>query len=148
VAKANYDLNAIADALAATWSDMDTQTVAGDMIPLSSYSEVPGVVNVPAIAIELDDINWDVSMGRGADSMSFLAYMIVSEVDSVDAQRLIRQALSTAGLYERLKDTLEANQTLGGLVSYAVATGTRSIGRINYGGLDYQGATLEIVVMS
>lgn len=145
---ASYDLNAVADALAATWSDMNTQTVDGDMIPLSSYSEVPGTVNVPAIAVELDDITWDVTMARGADSVSFLAYMMVSEVDSTDAQRLIRQALSTGGLANKLKDALEANQELGGLVSYAVATGTRSIGRINYGGIDYQGATLEIVVMS
>lgn len=143
-----YDLNAVADALAAVWADMDTQTVDSQMVPLSTYSEVPGVANVPALAIELDDMTWDVSMDRGADTFSFLAYMLVAQVDSRDAQRLIRQALSTGGLANKLKDKLVAAQTLGGLVSYAHMTGTRSIGVINYGGVDYQGATLEIVVMS
>jgi len=145
---ASYDLNAIADALAGVWQSMNTHTVDGTMIPLSVYSEVPGVVNVPALAIELDDIAWDQSMGRGADQISFLAYLIVSQADSVDAQRLLRQALSTAGLANKLKDKLVASQSLGGLVSYAHMPGTRSVGVINYGGVDYQGATLEIVVMS
>jgi hypothetical protein len=84
----------------------------------------------------------------GADTFTFLAYMIVSQADSVDAQRLIRQALSTGGLATAVKDKLVNNQKLGGLVSYAHMSGTRSIGVINYGGVDYQGATLEIVVMS
>lgn len=145
---ANYDLNAIADALQGTWQSMDTQTVSAEVVPLSVYSEVPGTVNVPALAIELDDIAWDESMGRGADSFRFLAYLIVAQVDSEDGQRLIRQALSTGGLVSTLKDVLVANQRLGGLVSYAHMPGTRSIGVINYGGVDYQGATLEIEVMS
>lgn len=143
-----YDLNAIADALQGVWQGMDTQVVDGTMVPLSAYSEVPGTLNVPAVAIELDDIAWDQSMGRGADQMSYLAYLIVSQADDVAGQRLIRQALSTGGLLDKLKDKLVANQTLGGLVSYAHMPGTRSIGAINYGGVDYQGATLEIVVMS
>lgn len=144
----DYDLNDIADAIAATFQGLSLWTVDTDVIPLTVYSEVPGVANVPALAIELDDVTYDVTMGRGADSFAFLAYVLVASADSPDAQRLIRRVLSSRGLYARLKDALEANQTLGGLVSYAIMTGTRSIGAVNYGGLDYQGATIEITVMS
>lgn len=145
---ASYDLNAIADALAATWAELDTQTVDGNMVPLSTYAEVPGQANVPAVAVELDALDWDVSMGRGADTFTFLAHLLVSSVDSRDGQRAVRQALSTGGVADKLKDKLLANQTLGGRVSYATMTRTRAVGDVVYGGVDYLGATIEIEVMS
>jgi len=145
---AAYDLNAIADALAAVFQGMDTRTFDGDQEVVTSVSTAAGVANVPAIVIELDDITWDITMARGADSFVFLAYLLVSSADSPGGQRLVRQLLSTGGLADRIKDALDSDQTLGGLVSYAVATGTRTIGNINYAGADYLGATIEIQVVA
>lgn len=144
----SYDLNAIADALAATWANLDTLTIDSQMVPMSAYSEVPGEATIPAVAVELDSMSYDESMARGADAFVFLVHLIISSADSRSGQRLVRQALSTGGVANKLKDKLEANQRLGGLVSYAVVTRTRSIGDISYGGVDYLGATLEVEVMS
>lgn len=143
---ADYDLNEIADALAAVWSNMGTLDYDGVDRTVTSLSEIDGSMEPPAIGIELDDLNWDITMSRGADEFTFLAYLIVGSGDSGSGQRLVRQLLSTGGLLDKLKDKLEASKTLGGLVSYANLTTPRSIGRITWAGVDYQGAILEIEV--
>jgi hypothetical protein len=145
---ADYDLNEIADALANAVQGLDTYVIDGQQQDITATGDVQGVANVPAIAFELDDIDWDITMARGADAFVFLAYVMVSSADNPSGQRLVRQLLSTGGLAGRVKDALEQAGTLGGLVSYAVATGTRTIGNINYAGVDYQGAVLEIEVVA
>lgn len=145
---ADYDLNEIADALATAVQGLDAYVISGVQQEVTATGDVPGVANVPAIAIELDDIDWDITMARGADAFTFLAFLLASSADNPSGQRLVRQLLSTGGLAGRVKDALEADKTLGGLVSYAVATGTRTIGNINYGGVDYQGATIVIEVVA
>jgi hypothetical protein len=145
---ADYDLNEIADALALAVQGLDTYVIYGQQEEITATADAPGVANVPAIVFELDDVAWDTTMARGSDSFTFLAYLIVSSADSRSGQRLVRQLLSTGGLAGRVKDALEVDTTLGGLVSYAVASGTRTIGNINYAGVDYQGATIVIEVMA
>lgn len=145
---ADYDLNAIADALAARFAGLDTgQEYTGVTLSVDSDADASGSVNVPALIIELDDITYDVSMGRGADSAVFLGYFLVSNADSPSGQRTLRAMLSSDGVLPRLKDALETDTTLSGAVSYAQMSGTRSIGNINYGGVAYLGAVLEIEVM-
>jgi hypothetical protein len=144
---AGYDLNAIADALADQLGSLQAGQYDGQQQMVTVTSEVTGVASVPAIGIELDTVNWDVTMARGADAFVFLAYLLVSTAESPDGQRLIRSLLSTGGLATSVKDTIEANRTLGGLVSYAVATRVRSIGAIKYAGVDYLGAVIEIEVV-
>lgn len=144
---ADYDFNAIADALAGVWSGMSTLDYDTVDRTVSTLAEIDGSMEPPAIGIELDDVTWDLSMGRGADSATFLGYLIAGSGDSASGQRLVRQMLSTGGLVSRLKDMLEQDKTLGGLVAYANLTTTRSIGRITWAGVDYQGAILEIEVM-
>lgn len=143
-----YDLNDIAEALAEVFSTVDSWAIGGQTADVTATPEAAGVTNTPGIVIELDDITWDVSMGRGADTFTFLAYLFVSTADSGSGQRLTRQLLSTGGAVQRLKDALEADKTLGDRVSFAHMTGTRSIGSINYAGVAYQGAILEIVMVS
>lgn len=145
---ADYDLNAIADALAAAVQGLDTDVIYGQQEEITASGDVPGTPNVPFMAFELDTLDWDTTMARGSDSFTFLAYVAVSSADSRSGQRLVRQLLSTGGLAGRIKDALEVDTTLGGLVSYAVASGTRTIGNINWAGVDYQGATIVIEVMA
>jgi hypothetical protein len=148
---ADYDLNEIADALATAVQGLDTYVIDGQQQEVTATGDVQGVANVPAIAFELDVVDWDITMARGADAFTFLAYLLVSSADSPSGQRLVRQLLSTGGLAGRVKDALnpaDGDRTLGGLVSYAHVTGTRTIGNINYAGADYQGAVLEIEVVA
>jgi hypothetical protein len=145
---ADYDLNAIADALAVATEELDTETYGGVATPLSTYSEVEGVVSAPALVFELDTVSYDLTAGRGADAAVFLGQLLVAEADSGTGQRLVRRVLSSGGEVDRIKDAIETDTTLGGLVSFVHFSGTRSIGRVTYNGIDYHGAVLvfEVVV--
>lgn len=150
-APASYDLNAIFDAMAAVFNGAETGAdLNGNAQTVTAYSEVVGSLQVPAVVLELDDIAWDENMGDGADGIQIAATVLVQTADAKTAQREMRTFLSrmpTAGV-ARLKALLEANPTLGGLVSYAVMGQARRIGTITYDGVDYLGAELIIGVMS
>jgi hypothetical protein len=148
---ANYDIGEIMDALASVFDGVETgDEIGGVAITLECHPEVTGQVEPPAIVLELDDQSWDLNMGHGADSFAIIALALVQFQDSDNAQRALWAFLSrkaSAGAV-RLKAALEADQTLGGLVSYAIMTGVRNIGIITYNGVDYLGAELLIEVVS
>jgi hypothetical protein len=150
-APANYELNEVFDALAATWDGLETGDEFGGVAEiLTCTSEVVGQVNVPAIVLELDDLDWDLNMADGADAFTIVATVLIKTQETKGAQRALRTFLSRrsgAGV-ARLKAALKANQSLGGLVSYAHMTSVRRVGLINYDAVDYQGAELVIEVVS
>jgi hypothetical protein len=86
----------------------------------------------------------DYDLNEIADALS----AAVQGLDAYVISGVQQEVTATGDVPGRVKDALEANETLGGLVSYAVATGTRTIGNINYGGVDYQGATIVIEVVA
>lgn len=146
-----YDLNEIFDALAAVFNGVATgATIGGVATTMMCLPEVGGQVNPPAMVLDLDDQQFDLNMGDGADTFTVIAALLVTFQDSEDAQRELRSFLSrkpTGGVM-RVKAALEANQTLNGLVSYAVMTGTRDIGIATYNNVDYLGAELVIEVVT
>lgn len=148
---ASYDLNEILDALAAIFQDMSTGLEFGGVEEkLTAYADVTSEPTTPAIVLEVDDIVWDESMGGGADTFIVLATILVQAADTVGAQRAMRSFLSrkpTSGMF-RIKTALEADRTLGGLVSYAHLARVRDIGQITYNDIRYLGADLVIEVMS
>lgn len=148
---ANYDLNDIFDALAATFNGVATGvTIEGVAQTMEAHSEVVGQVDAPAVVLELDDQNYDLNMGAGADSFAIVALLLLTDQDDSAAQRQLRSFISRkagSGLM-RLKTALEDNQDLGGIVSYAIMTNVRSVGHVIYGGIDYLGAELIIEVVS
>lgn len=145
---ADYDLNDVADALAARFNGVDGWIISGQQVEVTATAEAGGVANVPAAVLELDSVDWDVSMARGADAAVFLLYLLVSSSDSGSGQRLTRQLLSSGNLATSLRDSLDnGDRTLGGLISYAAMGSTRTIGVIDYAGARYLGATIEIAVM-
>lgn len=145
---ATYDLNAIADALEARFEGASMFQVNGLDVPLNVTSEVDGQVQIPALVILLDDIDWDLTFQRGADAFTFLVQVLLQSADSPGGQRILRSALSTGGVGTRIKDLLNQDKTLGGLVSYADMAGTRRIGNIQYSGIDYVGAEILIEVVA
>lgn len=145
---ATYDLNAIADALEARFEGVSMFQVNGLDVPLNVTSEVDGQVQIPALVILLDDIDWDLTFQRGADAFTFLVQVLLQSADSEGGQRILRSALSTGGVGTRIKDLLNQDKTLGGLVSYADMAGTRRIGNIQYSGIDYVGAEILIEVVA
>jgi hypothetical protein len=148
---AEYDIGEVMDALAGIWDGLPTgDEVGGVPITLECKAEVVAQVDAPSIVLELDDQTWDLNMGHGADALGIVALVLVTYQDMDQAQRKLWSFLSRkpgSGLV-RLKAALEADQTLGGLVSYAIMTGVRNIGIVTYGGVDYLGAEIPIEVMS
>lgn len=148
---AAYELEQVMDALAAVFNGVETgDEIGGVAVTMECHPEVTAQVQPPSMVLEIDDLNWDLNMGSGADSWTVTALALVTYQDMDSAQRLLWRFLSrkrTSGIM-RIKAALEANQTLGGLVSYAVLASVRNIGTINYAGVDYLGAELIIEVMS
>lgn len=144
---AAYDLNEVADALRDALQGQAMFTVGGIDVPLNAYSEIPGDPPVPGIVLELDDVDWDVTMDRGSDAAVFVATLLLQSADSPGGQRVLRSALSSGGPGAQIKDVLAQDKTLGGLVSYAEVAGTRNIGTISYAGQSYIGAEILIEVV-
>lgn len=148
---ASYEISEVMDALAATFNGVATgDLLAGVAQVISCSAEVPAQVSVPAIVLEIDDLDWDINMGAGADGFTVLATVLVQFQDMAGAQRELWRFLSrrsTAGV-ARLKAALVANQTLGDTVSYAIFSRVRNIGTIKYNGVDYLGAELIIEIVS
>lgn len=145
---ADYDLNAIADAMRDLFQGQIFLSVNGEGVPMNVFSEVEGQAAAPAMIIELDDVDYDLTFARGSDDFTFLVMVLLQSADSDGGQRTLRAALSSGGVGSKIKDILESDKTLGGLVSYADMTGTRRIGVIQYSGLAYIGAELVIEVVA
>lgn len=147
----NYDLNEIFDALAGVFNGVATgDEIGGVAITMEAHAEVPGQVDVPAVVLDFDDQAWDLNMGQGADEIGVVALLLVQYQEAEGAQRALRAFLSRkqgSGIMH-MKAALEADQTLGGLVSYAIMQRVRSIGIITFNGVDYLGAEIIIEVMS
>lgn len=147
----SYEIGEIMDALAGTFNGVATgDELAGVATTVSCQAEVPAQVSVPAVVLEIDDLDWDLNMGAGADGFTVLATVLVQVQDLAGAQREMWRFLSrrnTSGV-ARLKAALESNKTLNGLVSYAIFSRVRSIGTIKYNAVDYLGAELIIEIVS
>jgi hypothetical protein len=150
-APASYDLNAVFDALRELFNNLATgEDMSGQAQIITAYSEVVGNIQPPAIVLELDDIAWDRTMGEGEDEFSIMMTILVQDVDTAGAQRQLRSFLSRApgsGL-ARIKARLEADKTLGGLVSYVEMGSARQMGKITYDNVDYMGIALPLEVVS
>lgn len=148
---ASYDLNAVFDALQAVFDGLPTgEDIGGVAQQISAYSEVVPNVQVPAIVLELDDVAWDRTMGEGSDDFTIMMTILVQDVASPEAQRVLRSFLSRApgsGL-ARIQATLDENKTLGGLVSYVNMGTARQMGRITYDQVDYLGVSIPLEVVS
>lgn len=150
-APASYDLNAVFDALAERWNGLETgDEFSGVAQTITAYAEVVGNIQPPAIVLELDGINWDQTMNSGQDEFTILATILVKDIATGDAQRDLRSFLSRApgAGFQRIKNALEDDDTLGGLVSYVHMGQARQIGRITYDQVDYMGVALPLEVVS
>jgi hypothetical protein len=151
-APAAYEIEEIMDALAAVFDGIATgDTIRGVAQKISCTAEVPLQLNVPAVVLELDDLDWDLNMGAGADGFTVLVTVLVQAQEIQTAQRELWRFLSrknTAGV-ARMKAALEANKTLGSLVSYAIFSHVRNASTtVTYNSVDYLAAELIIEVVS
>lgn len=112
---------------------------------LRPYDTIPGTVNSPAAVVELESINYDSTMARGADDFQFVIRLVIgTAVDRVGQDKLDGYLAGSGSL--SVKTAVEADQTLGGIAHIAVVTGVRQYGLIEYAGVTYVGAELVVEV--
>lgn len=81
----------------------------------------------------------------GEASYLLRAILLVSEGDSASGQDNIDPYIATSGPSSILA-TLQANPSLGGVVSWAVLTQATGYGLINFAGIDYLGCHMIVSV--
>lgn len=112
---------------------------------LNSYDTVPGSVVTPAAIVEVATIDYDAAMGRGADDITLAVRLLVSAVVDDVAQGKLDAYLAGSGATS-VKAAIEADGTLGGRASFAVVPRVRTYGLIDYAGVQYLGAVLDVEI--
>lgn len=121
------------------------QTISG----LRVYDNVPGQPMTPAAVVRPGEpaVVFDSTMARGCDEMLFTVLVLVSFANHDTAQDALDPYLSGSG-DQSLKAVIEAEQTLGGVVSYARVARIGSYGEVAYAGATYLGADFTVEVLT
>ncbi len=114
--------------------------VIGDVVP-------PAAVVIPGDPSRKNAyaINYDCTMGRGSDDYLFTVIVMVSNKVERASQEALDQYLAGSGPLS-IKQAIEGEQTLGGIVHFTNVTAVRDYGLVNYGGQNYVGAEFVVEV--
>jgi hypothetical protein len=120
-------LQRVRDAIADRFSTIDG---------LRGLKTIPSEITPPAVAIEIESIDYDTTMDRGSDDVTWVATLFESKTSERVSQDRLFAYMSGAGP-KSVKAAFEANTTLGGLVfdvsvAEARQPGTTPVGAIEY----------------
>ena len=117
------------------------------VLNLNTYDTVEMQVESPAAVVEPGACSFDMTMGRGSDAMDFTIGLAVGGgVDRV-SQDTLDGYLSPFGATS-IKVAMEADPTLGGIVSYAKVRGWRNYGSTTVNGVRMWGADVLVEVVT
>lgn len=108
---------------------------------LSTYTYFPGSLNGPAAVIQRNVTNYDATMADGSDDWEYIATLMVPWADPKVAQAAMSKYLDRTGATS-IKAVIEAEDTLGGVVDFAVVKTAseeviRTIGEVEYLAVDF-----------
>ncbi len=133
-------LTEIRDALAAQISAL----VPG----LRTAATVPGTINPPVAVVTPNPaalINYLEVMNSELATWTMRVYIIVGTVSDRSAQTMLDNFLAPTG-DSSVPAAINSDQTLGGVVEYAVPTAAQRYGEIVYGGVSYLGCEILVDV--
>lgn len=113
---------------------------------LNTYAEQAEQVTVPAaivLPVQGTFLRW--ATMDGALEITLRAVLVVARTDSSGGQALIDPFLAATGSQSVL-GCLQANPTLGGVVSYANLTEATGYGPVAVGAIDYLGCHLIVSI--
>lgn len=123
-------------------------TNLGSISGLRTSAIVPDNPNPPMAFIEPQSINFDQSFGRGMDELDFDVTILVQRATDVrTAQNLLDGYCSSTGS-QSVKQAIELDRKLGGLVQDCRVTGLTSYGQATYGETTYLAAVFAVKVYS
>ena len=107
---------------------------------------VPDNINPPMAVVWDTGVDYDLTLGRGADEWSYKVVLYVSRTAEVAAQKLLDTLREPTGATS-LKTVVEANAGLAALVDYAAVRSVSPVEVVTVGQLEYLGVewTIEIV---
>jgi hypothetical protein len=122
------------------------KTRLSTVLALHTYDTIEDQMESPAAVVEPDTGIYDLTMGRGSDGVDIIIGLAVGGVARV-AQDTLDGYLSGTGATS-IKVALEADPTLGGVVSFAKARGWRNYGSVTINGVKWWGADVIVEVMT
>lgn len=123
-------------------------TNLGNITSLSVYSYVPDSIEPPTAVIGVvDNVNYDSTMQRGADTYEIPIYLYVSRVDAQDSQDTLDSYLASSGA-SSIKQQCESDLTLGGVASSVRVIEADNYGVYNVNNTDYLGVEFTVEVIA
>jgi hypothetical protein len=131
-------LGEIRDALAVA-----VKTING----MRAAEHMPEQINPPMVVIQLDRLDFHGAMQGGLRTFQFLLIAIVGRMGERASQDLLDRVTDFDGP-DSIRQAVEADPTLGGVVWACKVTGARSIRPINIGDAAYLGVEFEVEVQA
>jgi hypothetical protein len=114
---------------------------------LRTAPNAPDLVNPPIAIVQPDSIpvRFDVSMNRGLDEFRFTITVLAHRADERSAQNKLDSYCAGSGDYS-VKQAVEYDRTLGGVVNDCRVTEISSYGSISVNEIQYTAAEFMVVV--
>ena len=123
-------------------------TNLGNISSLTVFGFVPDSIEPPtAVVGVVDNIEYDTSMSRGADTYSIPVFLYVSRVDAQDAQDTLDGFLASSGS-SSVKTQIESDVTLGGVANSARVVEADNYGVYSINNIDYLGCEFTVEVIA
>ena len=123
-------------------------TNLGNISSLTVFGFVPDSIEPPtAVVGVVDNIEYDTSMSRGADTYSIPVFLYVSRVDAQDAQDTLDAFLASSGS-SSVKTQIESDSTLGGVANSARVVEADNYGVYTINNIDYLGCEFTVEVIA
>ena len=123
-------------------------TNLGNISSLTVFGFVPDSIEPPtAVVGVVDNIEYDTSMSRGADTYTIPVFLYVSRVDAQDAQDTLDGFLASSGS-SSVKTQIESDVTLGGVANSARVVEADNYGVYTINNIDYLGCEFTVEVIA
>ena len=123
-------------------------TNLGNISSLTVFGFVPDSIEPPtAVVGVVDNIEYDTSMSRGADTYTIPVFLYVSRVDAQDAQDTLDAFLASSGS-SSVKTQIESDVTLGGVANSARVVEADNYGVYSINNIDYLGCEFTVEVIA
>ena len=123
-------------------------TNLGNISSLTVFGFVPDSIEPPtAVVGVVDNIEYDTSMARGADTYKIPVFLYVSRVDAQDAQDTLDSYLASSGS-SSVKTQIESDSTLGGVANSARVVEADNYGVYSINNIDYLGCEFTVEVIA
>ena len=113
-------------------------------VSIQVYDRVPGAIVSPAVVVEPASGEYQQTLGAIDRTQHMLAVTaLVATADVEAAQDTLDQIISAVGSMSIAAGIL-SDQTLGGVVEWANASGYRDYGTVSYANANYLKATVDV----